>query len=113
MVGGLVQQEDVGPREHHPGQHTAHLLTAGEDLHRLVYLVPGEEHPAQEAPEVLLLGIGGELAQPLDQVVVVVLEVGGVILGEVGESGGLSPLHSALVWLHFSGQDLEQGGRCV
>ena len=62
VVGGLVQQEDVGPREHHPGQHTAHLLTAGEDLHRLVYLVPGEEHPAQEAPEVLLLGIGGELA---------------------------------------------------
>ena len=30
VVGGLVQQEHVGPGQHHPGQHTPHLLAAGE-----------------------------------------------------------------------------------
>ena len=110
VVGGLVQHEDVGPGEHHPGQHAPHLLAAGQHLYRLVDLVPGEKHPAQEAPEVLLLGVGGELAQPLDQVVVVLLEVGGVVLGEVGEGGGLAPLDGALVGLQLPGQNLEQDG---
>ena len=36
------------------------------------------------------LGIGGELPQPLYQVVVTVLKIPGVVLGEVGE-GGRSP----------------------
>ena len=49
------------------------------------HLVAGEEHPAQEATEILLLGIRGELAQPLYQIVVAVLEIFGVVLGEVGE----------------------------
>ncbi len=30
VVGGLVQKKDVGARQHHPGEHAAHLLAAGE-----------------------------------------------------------------------------------
>ena len=110
VVGGLIQQEHVGPGQHHSGQHTPHLLSAGEYLDRLIHLISREEHPAQESPEVLLLGIVGVLAQPLHQVVLTALEVGRVVLGEIGEGGGLSPLHCPLVGLHLAGQDLKQGG---
>ena len=51
VVGGLVQKKDVGARQHHLGEHAAHLLAAGEDLDRFECLVPREEHPAQKAPQ--------------------------------------------------------------
>ena len=55
VVGGLVKQQHVGPGEHHPGEHAPHLLAAGEHLDGLVNLVAGEEHPAQETPQIGLV----------------------------------------------------------
>ena len=110
VVGGLVKQQHVGPGEHHPGEHAPHLLAAGEHLDGLVNLVAGEEHPAQETPQIGLVGVGRPLPQPLHQIVVAVLEELGVVLREVGEGGGLAPLDGALVGLQLAGEDLEQGG---
>ena len=32
MIGGFVEDEDVGPAEHHARQHAAHALTAGKHV---------------------------------------------------------------------------------
>ena len=109
VVGGLVQQQHVGPGQHHAGEHAPHLLTTGEHLHGLEDVVAGEEHPAQEAPEVALVLVLGELAHPVQNVQVTVVEEGGVVLGEVGEGGGLAPLHGALVGLPLAGENLKEG----
>ena len=84
VVGGLVQNQHVGTVEHHPGEHAPHLLTAGEDLDRLVHIVAGEEHPAQEGTLeglcTLLCRVPRVMAQPLHQVQIAVVEEGGVIV---------------------------------
>ena len=69
-IEDMVQQQHVGAGEHHPGEHAPHLLAAGEHLDGLVNLVAGEEHPAQKASQIGLVGVGRPLAEPLHQVVV-------------------------------------------
>ena len=101
MVGGLVQDQDIGAKEHHAGEHTADLFTAGEDLDWLVYIVPGEEHLAQEAPEIGFVGVGGILFQPFEDAVLTALEIGGVVGGEIGLGGGNAPFVAALIRFQF------------
>ena len=84
MVGGLIQHQHVGAVEHHAGEHTPGLLSAGEDLHRLEHIVAGKQHPAQEGPleglGVGLRDLGGKLGQPIHQIQIAVVEEGGVIV---------------------------------
>ena len=48
VVGRLVQHQDVGAEHHHAGEHAPHLFPAGQDLHGLEHIIPGEEHFAQK-----------------------------------------------------------------
>ena len=81
VVCGLVQQHHVGAGEHHFAQHTPDLLTAGENIHMLEHVLVGEKHPAQEATEVYIVLLGGVLPEPVHQLLLVAVEVGGVVLG--------------------------------
>ena len=109
VVCGLVQQHHVGAGEHHFAQHTPDLLTAGENIHMLEHVLVGEKHPAQEATEVYIVLLGGVLPEPVHQLLLVAVEVGGVVLGQVAADGGNAPLDAALVGLQLAHEDLEEG----
>ena len=85
VVCGSVQKQHVGVEQHHPGKHAPHFFAARQHLDRLVDIVSGEEHSAQEAPEEGFGFIGGGvLADPFQDGVIIVIEIGGVIHREVG-----------------------------
>ena len=46
VVGGLVENQHVGAGNHQLGQHTADLLTSGQNLDLLHAVFSGEEHTA-------------------------------------------------------------------
>ncbi len=109
MVGGFVQDQDVGPADHHPGEKTADLFPSGEHPHLFHPVLTGKEHPAQKAPyigHILDLRVLGE---PLGDVEVVV-KLLRIVLGEVSPGGGDAPLVVALIRFHLSHEDLEEGG---
>ena len=56
MIGGLVEQHDVGRHHQHAGQRIAVPLSAGQHADLLEDIVFGEQKRAQNAPQ---LGIGG------------------------------------------------------
>lgn len=82
VVGWLVEYEDVGPVEHHPREHAAHLLATGEHLHRLVDIVAGEEHPAQKTTQIGLGDILGVLREPLQNREVTAVKIFRVVFGK-------------------------------
>ena len=57
VVGGLVQEQDVGRPEHQPGQQDARLLAAGETLHRRFQLIRAKEEPLGPADHVHALAL--------------------------------------------------------
>ena len=61
VVGRAVEDERIGVLEHHARDHTAHLLAPREDRGALEDLFAREEHTPQEALEINLIGVGGEL----------------------------------------------------
>ena len=70
----------------------------------------GEEHAAQPAADIAFILALGELTQPVDQVVLAVVEVSAVVLGKIALAGGHAPLEAALIRLHFAHEDLEERG---
>ena len=110
MVGGLVEKHHVRPGKHHPAEHTAHLFTAGEDVHGLEHVLVAEQHPPKEAPEVHVVLLGGILAQPVHQFHLIPVKIGGIVLRQIAADGGHAPLDAALVRLQLAHEDLEQGG---
>ena len=108
VVGGLVQQQHICAGEHHLAEHTSYLFTAGEDVYMLEHILIGEQHPAQEAPQVHIVLLGGVLPQPVHQLHFVALEILGVVLGQVAADGGNAPLDGALLRLQLPHEDLEQ-----
>ena len=66
-------------------EHTAHLFAAGEDLHRLEDVVAGEEHPAQEAPQVDIVLFSSEIlaAASRMQGEIAAVKIRRVVLGKV------------------------------
>ena len=52
MVGGLIEDQNVGAEEHHTGEHTAHLLTTGKNVNGLEDCFAGEEHSSQKSAKV-------------------------------------------------------------
>ena len=110
MVGRLIQYEEIGPRKHHPAQHAPHLLAAGENLCRLVYVVAGEEHSSEESPQIALALVLGELTHPFDQILVEAVEEGVMIFREIGRLDAGAPFDAAAVRLLQTHQNLKQHG---
>src|SRR5690606_42165845 len=53
MVGGLVQQQHVGVRQHQQQQGKAGTLAAAKGFHGLVHLPRGEQEGSQQPPRLL------------------------------------------------------------
>lgn len=68
VVRGAIEYQHIGILEHHTRDHAAHLLTPGEYGGTLEDLLTREEHTPEEALEVDLIGVGGELREPLHEV---------------------------------------------
>ena len=83
MVRRLIEQDHVRSREHHAREHAADLLTAGEHLNGFEHILAGEQHPPEEAAQIHVILLFGELAQPVDKRLVVAVEILAVVLGEV------------------------------
>ena len=109
MVGRRVEDDTVGIRQHHAGDHTTHLFTSGKYTHFLQQLFAGKQHTSEEAFQEDLVRVGRELAQPVDQVIIRV-EILGVVERQIGRRDGLSPLERSGIGLFFSVDDLEKGG---
>ena len=111
MVGRLVDDKHVRAEQHHARQHQANLLTAGQYANRLVNIVAGEQHSPQESPEEGLgLVCGGILPDPVQDGVVIVVEISGIVHREVRSRGRNAPLERTLVRLFLFHEDLEQHG---
>ena len=109
MVGRRVEDDTVGIRQHHAGDHTTHLFTSGKYTHFLQQLFAGKQHTSEEAFQEDLVRVGRELAQPVDQIIIRV-EILGVVERQIGRRDGLSPLVRSGIGLFFSVDDLEKGG---
>ena len=83
VVRRLIQHQHIGPGYHHLGQHAAHLLASGKDLHLFHSVLAGEQHTTQETADIGYVLLRGILGQPLYDGVVVV-KLGAVVLGEIG-----------------------------
>ena len=100
MIGGFVQNEDVGPAEHHARQHAAHPLAAGEDVGFLQGFFAGEEHSPQEAAQEGFAVVAGVLAQPFDKGEAGIEEAS-VFFGKVGVGDGHAPVDCAGIFAPF------------
>ena len=67
MVGGLVEQQEVGLEEQHAGQRHAHPPAAGEGVERPVLLLVVEAQALEDAGGARGCGVGADLDQPLVQ----------------------------------------------
>ena len=94
VVGGLVEDEDVGLLQHDLAEEQAGGFASGEGVGLLEALFALEEHLAEDAADVFLGGLGVELVEP----------VGGghaeldgalVVLGEVADGDFVAPLDGA------------------
>ena len=112
MVGRLVQNQNVGTKQHHSRKHAANLLTTGKNLYRLVHIIAGEEHSSQESTQIGFGDILGILRQPLKNVELAAIKVFRVILREVGTGGADTPLDRTFVRLDLLCQNLHHGSLC-
>ena len=59
VVGGLVEDEEIGRDEQHPGQCQTVLFSPGEDTDRFGHVVLAEEEGAEDGPDVGFAGPDG------------------------------------------------------
>ena len=113
VVGRLVDDEHVRAEQHHARQHQANLLTAGQYANRLVNIVAGEQHTAEEAAQRGFQCIrAGIRCDPVEHVFLVALEELVVVLREIALRGGNAPLEAALIRFHLAHKNLEQRSHC-
>ena len=110
VVGGLVEEEDVGRLEHELGDEDAGAFAAGEVADGLVELFAGEEEargPTGDVDDAALvvdaITFRGERTTE-GQVFVEVAH-----LAEVDEAEGFGALDGALSWLDFAAEESEEG----
>ena len=89
-------------------EHAAHALAAGEHAGLLLGLFPRKEHAAQEAAQISFVLLLGILPQPVHQAQIHAVEIGVVVLGEVGVGDGHAPFARACVRLDLARQNVEQ-----
>ena len=112
MVGRLIHHQHVRAVQHHAREHTAYLLTAGQDVDRLVDIVARKQHLAEERAQGGLQRIGlGIRREPVQHGLLMTVEKFGIVLREVRLTGRDAPLERTLVRLQLAHQDLEQRGR--
>ncbi len=111
MVGRLIDNQYIGTKQHHTRQHAANLLAAGQDVYRLVYIVAGKQHLAQERAKGRFQCVGLRIrSQPIQHTLGVSIEELRVVLREIRLAGGNAPLEAAFIRLQFTHQNLEQRG---
>ena len=99
VVGRLIQNQNVGTKQHHSRKHAANLLTTGKNLYWLVHIITREEHSSQESAQIGFGDILRILGQPLKNVELTAIKIFRVILREVGTGGADTPLDRAFVRL--------------
>ena len=94
VVGGLVEDEDVGLLQHELAEEQACRFAAGERVGALHALLAAEEHAAEDAANVFLGGVLVELIEPVVDGHAH-LDGAGEVLGEVADLRRVSPLDGA------------------
>ena len=114
MVGRLIDNQHIGTKQHHTCQHAANLLAAGQYVDRLVHIVAGKQHLAQERTQRCLQRVGLRIrSQPIQHILGMTVKELRVVLREIRLAGGNAPLEAAFIRLHLAHQNLEQGSRCL
>ena len=107
VVSRFIQKQDVSAGDHQLAEHAADFLSSGQDADFLHAVFTGEEHTPQETTDISSIFDLRILGQPVNDGVVVI-ELFGVILREIGLGSGNTPLLGSLVRLDLYGKDLEQ-----
>src|SRR6266567_151003 len=94
VVGGFVEDEDVGLLQHDLAEEQAGCFASGERVGFLEALFAAEEHLAEDAADVLLGGLRVELVEPV-RGRHAELDGALVVLGEVADLGLVAPLDGA------------------
>ena len=111
MVSRLIEHQHVRAGDHHLGEHAAHFLTTGENLYLLHAVFTGKQHSSEESADICDILFRGVLGQPVyDRIIIV--ELCGVILREVGLSRCETPFVASGIRLHLTGENLEECGLC-
>ena len=82
MVGRLVENQHVGPLNHHHGQLAAHLLSAGKHAQLLDAVIAGKKHASQKPADIGYVLDGRELGQPVGDGQIRIKDLG-VVLGKI------------------------------
>ena len=111
MVCRLVQNDDIGTRNHHFREHTTDLLSSGKDIDLLHAVIPLKEHSAKITADKLGILVRGILGKPLYNGVFGI-EFLTIVLWKIGLAGCQSPLIISGIRLHFSGNNLHEYRLC-
>ena len=84
------------------------LLASGQHLDRLIYIVAGKEHSAQETSHKRLCRLFRILAEPLNQIEITTVEESVVVQREVRLARRRAPFISTFVRFHLSGDNLKE-----
>ena len=109
VIGGLVQQQQVGAPADQQGQGQPRLLAPGQRRHRLHGAIPDEGEAPQVVAQFLLGGVGLQ-ALEVAQRAVVRAQLVHLVLGEVAGAQVLGPLAPPGEQRQGPGQDLDEGG---
>ena len=110
VVGGFVEDQDVGVVDGESGEDQPSGLAAGEARDLFLDLIAREEHLGELGadPADGLAGTGG--AEPALHGALGIREEFAVILGEVAREDLVTPLDGSGIGLEMAHDDLEQGG---
>ena len=95
VVSWLIDDEHIRSEQHHTREHTTNLFTARKDVDGLVDCIAREKHAPEEAAQIALGLILGIRAKPIEDRFLVTVEVGAVIVREVGFRDADAPLEVA------------------
>ena len=110
VVGRLVHQHHVGPRQDQLAVDHAALLAAGQHGHGLLGLVAGEQQATERgAHDLFVIGLAGPLRHPAEEVDAFG-ELGLRILRHVAGLSVLDPGDAACGRLQFAGEHAHQRG---
>ena len=108
VVGGLVEEEDVGAGGDERGEGETGLFAAGEDPGGFEGVVAGEEEGAEDGTSLSVVELGGDVGEVLKHGSV---EIEGVVLlGEVADLAAVAVFDDAGVGVFDVGEQAQGGG---
>src|SRR5258707_10974349 len=90
VVGGFIENQDVGFLQHQLAEHHARCFASGKHVGLLIGFVPLEQHLSQQAANVFVMDGGVPLPEPFEDSLAL-LDQAAMVLREIADRGFVAP----------------------